>query len=96
MLFHASHTHTHATCPSHNPEQRALFNKVLNSATDIGIKVIGSYADAPGHTVYYILEADTALQISQFFNPILELGDADIKPVTDTIELLEQMARQEK
>ena len=96
MLFHATHRHTHATCPSHNPEQRALFNKALNSASELGIKVVGSYSDAPGHTLFYILEADTALQIAQFFNPILELGDTEIKPVTGTTELLEQMAKQEK
>ncbi|MHA2031418.1 MAG: DUF3303 domain-containing protein [Candidatus Kariarchaeaceae archaeon] len=96
MLFHATHRHTHATCPSHNPEKRALYNKALNSASELGIKVIGSYADAPGHTAYLILEADTALQIAQFFDPILELGDAEIRPVTDTIELLKQMERRDK
>jgi hypothetical protein len=39
------------------------------------------YVDAPGHVGYFILEADTMEQIVQFFDPLLELGDTDIKPV---------------
>ncbi len=95
MLFHATHRHTHATCPAHMPEKRALFVKALNSAKEIGVKIIGSYADAPGHTVYLIIEADTALQIAQLFDPILELGDTEIKPVADSMKLLDQMKEQD-
>ena len=94
MLFHATHRHSHETCPAHMPEKRALFTKVVASADDIGVKIIGSYADAPGHTVYMIIEADTALQIAQLFDPILDLGDTEIKPVADTIKLLDQMQKQ--
>ncbi len=96
MLFHATHRHTHATCPAHMPEKRALFAKALNSANDIGVKIIGSYADAPGHTLYFIIEAETALQIAQFFDPILDLGDTDIRPVTDAMKLLDQMQKLDK
>ena len=74
MLFHAIHKHTHATCPAHNPEKRAHFAKVLASASDIGVNIIGSYADAPGHAVYLVLEADSALQIAEFFETPRRLG----------------------
>ena len=96
MLFHAIHRHTHETCSAHKPENRALFAKAFASANDIGVKIIGSYADAPGHTLFMIIEADTALQIAKFFDPILDLGDTEIKPVTSTVELLDQMQKLEK
>jgi hypothetical protein len=94
MLFHATHRHTHETCSAHKPESQALFGKVLASADELGVKIIGSYVDAPGHAVYMIIEADTALQIAQFFDPILELGDTEIRPVADAMALLQQMEKQ--
>ena len=96
MLFHATHRHTHETCSAHKPENRALFAKAIASANDIGVKIIGSYIDGPGHTLYLIIEADTTLQIAQFFDPILDLGDAEIKPVADAMALFDQMQNQEK
>ena len=96
MLFHAAHRHRHETCSAHKPENRALFSKSIAAANDIGIKIIGSYADAPGHTLYFIIEAETALQIAQFFDPILDLGDTDIRPVTDAMALLDQMQKLDK
>jgi hypothetical protein len=41
-----------------------------------------------------IIEADTALQIAQFFDPILELGDTEIRPVADAIALMQQLQKQ--
>ncbi len=94
MLFHATHRHSHETCPAHQPENLARFAKTMRSANELGVNIIGSFADAPGHTVYMIIEADTALQIAQFFDPILELGDTEIKPVTDTMALLQRLQEQ--
>jgi hypothetical protein len=39
------------------------------------------------------IEADTALQIAQFFNPILELEDRVIRPVADAMALMALMAQ---
>ena len=94
MLFHATHRHTHETCSAHNPENMALFAKAVASADELGVKIIGAYTDAPGHAVYMIIEADTALQIAQFFDPILELGDTEIRPVADAIALMQQLQKQ--
>ncbi len=41
------------------------------------------YVDPPGHKFYILMEADTMEQIVGFFDPMLELGDADIHPVMD-------------
>lgn len=91
MLFHATHRHTHETCSAHNPENQKKFEETFGGAEKTGVKVHGYYVDAPGHAVYMILEADTALQISKFFDPILELGDTEIRPVADAMELLKQL-----
>ena len=50
MLFHTTHRHTHQSCSAHKPENLKLFAKAIASAEDIGVKIIGSYTDAPGHT----------------------------------------------
>lgn len=91
MLFHATHRHTHETCSAHKPENMALFVKAIASADELGVKIIGAYTDAPGHAVYTIIEADTALQIAQFFDPILELGNTEIRPVADAMELMQHL-----
>ena len=96
MLFHATHRHTHETCSAHKPENRALFAKSITTAKDIGVKIIGSYTDAPGHTLYLIIEAETALQIAQLFDPILDLGDTEIRPVADAMKLFDQMQKLDK
>jgi hypothetical protein len=94
MLFHATHRHNHETCSAHKPENQAQFAKAIASADELGVKVIGSYVDAPGHAVFMIIEADSALQIAKFFDPILELGDTEIRPVADALALLEQLKQQ--
>lgn len=94
MLFHATQRHTHQSCSAHNPENQALFGKAMASAEKLGVKVLGVYVDAPGHAIFMIIEADTAMQIFQFFDPILEMGDTDIRPVADGMALLQHMQQQ--
>lgn len=96
MLFHAIHRHTHETCSAHKPDNQAQFEKAFKSADEIGIDIIGMYVDAPGHSTYFILEADSSLQIAKFFDPILELGDTEIKPVSDATKLLEQLRQEQQ
>ena len=57
--------------------------QALNSADEIGVKIMGMYVDPPGHKFYFIMEAENMEQIVRFFDPMLELGDADIHPVMD-------------
>ncbi|MDC1416321.1 MAG: DUF3303 domain-containing protein [Fidelibacterota bacterium] len=81
MVFHATHKHSYQTCHAHDEQRKMKVMTAIESADGIGIKVHGMYVDAPGHVGYFILEADTMEQIVQFFDPLLELGDTDIKPV---------------
>ena len=90
MLFHVKHVHTFETCPAgRGPEMPAkTFGTIVRPehAKETGVKVLGMYADAPAHTTYFILDADSAEKIGKFLLPILLIGTAEIAPVTDLAE----------
>lgn len=95
MLFHVTHFHTHETCPAGNSDLvKKTFGTVVSpehiSAT--GVKLIGGYADAPAHTVYFIVEADSIEKVGSLMIPILKLGSAEITPVTDLVEEVKRKA----
>ena len=81
MLFHATHTHSYQTCHAHDEDKKAKVVEAGQASEEIGIKIHGIYVDPPGHSAYFVLEADTMEQVVQFFDPMLELGDTDIHPV---------------
>ncbi len=45
--------------------------------------------DGPGHAFFMLLEADSYEAIMNFFEPLLEIGDADIRPVMDFAAVLD-------
>ena len=81
MLFHATHTHSYQTCHAHDENRKAKVVEAVQTSEEIGIKIHGIYVDPPGHSAYFVLEADTMEQVVQFFDPMFELGDTDIHPV---------------
>ena len=93
MLFHATQTHDYSTCHAHDAERKALMMKSMQSADSIGIKIVGAYADPPGHALYFIFEADSTEQIVQFFDPMIELDNVDIHPVLSLQGALEQLKK---
>jgi hypothetical protein len=91
MLFHVTHVHSPETCPAHDPQRvRSTLGKVLGSAEEIGVKLIGVYAEAPGHRMYFIVETDTVEKLEDLFFPALSIGHAEIRPVTDAVALLKR------
>lgn len=96
MLFHITHTHTWESCPYDDPESvRKTWGKLVPSVEEIGIKLIGAYVDAPAHTVYFIIETDSAEKIEQFLAPVLKVGHAEIRPVQDYIEIVSRKSAEE-
>ena len=81
MLFHATHTHSYQTCHAHDAARQAKIMEAVKSTEESGLKIHSSHVDPPGHVGFFLLEADTMEQIVQFFDPMLELGDTDIRPV---------------
>ena len=81
MLFHATHTHSYQTCHAHDEARKAKKMEAVKSTEESGLKIHSIHVDPPGHVGFFLLEADTMEQIVQFFDPMLELGDTDIRPV---------------
>ena len=84
MLFHVTHVHTPETCPSDSPEKiKATFGKMLTNADELDVKVHSLYANNIAHTVYMVVETDSAESISKMFDPTLKIATVDISPITD-------------
>ena len=81
MLFHATHTHSYQTCHAHDEARKVKIMEAVKSTEESGLKIHSIHVDPPGHVGFFLLEADTREQIVQFFDPMLELGDTDIRPV---------------
>ena len=81
MLFHATHTHSYHTCHAHDEARKVKIMEAVKSTEESGLKIHSIHVDPPGHVGFFLLEADTMEQIVQFFDPMLELGDTDIRPV---------------
>ena len=94
MLFHITHVHTPETCPYHDPEKaRATFGKVLSGAEQLGVKLVGVWVDAPAHTIYLVVETDSAQKIEELMGPAFEIGYAETSPVQDGIALLKRRSK---
>ncbi len=94
MLFHITHTHTPETCPYHNPEKaRDTFGKILSGAEQLGVKLVGAWVDAPAHTIYIVVEADSSQKIEELLAPAFEIGHAETRVVQDGLLLLQRRAK---
>ena len=90
MLFHMTHTHAAQNCPAHNPETLKMLATLVQSAEGKGVRVHSLHVAPWEHTFYGVLEADSAESLEQFMDPMLELGTAQITPVTDVLATIEQ------
>ncbi len=95
MLFHITHVHTPETCPYHNPEKaRATIGKMLGSAEQVGVKLVCTWIDAPAHTIYIVVETDSAQKIEEFLGPAYEIAHAETRVVQDGSSLLQRRTGQ--
>ena len=91
MLFHITHVHTPEACPYHNPEKaRATFGKVMSSAEQLGVKLVGVWVDAPAHTIYIVAETDSSQKLEEMLGPAYEIGHAETRVVQDGRSLLQR------
>jgi hypothetical protein len=89
MLFHITHVHNWENCPAHDSEKaKATFGKMIANADGSGAKLKGAYVDPPAHTFYLIVEANDAKQIELLLDPVFELGSAEIRPISNALEVL--------
>jgi hypothetical protein len=93
VLFHITHVHTPETCPYHDPEKaRATFGKILGHAEKLGVKLIGAWVDAAAHTIYMVIETDSAQKLEELLAPGFEIGYAETSVVLDGREVLKRRA----
>ncbi len=91
MLFHITHVHTPEVCPYHNPEKaRATFGKMLSSAEQLGVKLLGVWVDAPAHTLYIVAETDSSQKLEEMLGPAYEIAHAETRVVQDGRSLLQR------
>ncbi len=93
MLFHITHRHSEASCPFHDPKVIGeTFGKVPDAMKEAGVTVRGSYAHAAAHTVYMVVEADSAEAITAGLAPIIDIGTAITEPVVESAAMIEELS----
>ena len=89
MLFIGVARHTAENCPAGNIKpNKDLGNKLSESVTKAGGKVTDVYLDAPGHTFYLVLEANSENQLWDATEPLRLIGDVQLTPVARFDEAL--------
>ena len=53
--------------------------------------MVGAWADAPAHTVYFVVETDSAEKVQEFLGPAFEIGRAETRVVADAKAILKRM-----
>ncbi len=93
MLFHIAHTHSWEVCPYHEPERATnTFGKAMAGIMESSdVDLVGAYVDAPAHTTYLVLEADSASQIEEALAPIIDMGWAETRPVVGFEEVMSRV-----
>lgn len=91
MLFHITHVHTPESCPADDPERaRDTIGKIIAGGDAPGIKLVGAWADAPGHTFFLVVETDSVDKLTDLFYPALTMAHAEITPVEDALALFKR------
>jgi len=87
ILFYLKHKHSPESCPVVKGPKEVVktFGKIVTPehAKKVGVKVLGMYADAPAHTVGFIIETDNVDKIGAFLSPLLSFGTAETTPISD-------------
>ena len=78
MLFHITQTHTPELCPLDAGGSKTLFD-----CSVAGVTLRARYQANAAHTIYYIVEADSAKALNQFLLPGFKRCEAQIAPVSE-------------
>jgi hypothetical protein len=90
MLFHFTNTHTPENCAAHDPERLKKFVAVMKSAEEHGVHIHSMYAAPWEHTVYGVVEAESAGSLGRWADPLLGLTTSKFTPVTDALAAIEE------
>jgi len=92
MLFHVKHTHTWDACPYHDADRaKATFGAAMAGIMESDVELVGAYVDAPAHTTFLILDAQSADQIEEALAPVIDVGWAETRPVVDFASVMSRV-----
>jgi hypothetical protein len=57
------------------------------------VELVGAYVDAPAHTTFLLLDADSAVQIEEALAPVIDIGWAETRPVVDMADIMQRITQ---
>lgn len=90
MLLHIRHEHTEQLCPALDQElMNSTFKIVLSEEhrKKCNLELISAYIDAPGHTIFLVVDADDMANVVRFLLPLNKIGKGEVRPVIDARDL---------
>jgi hypothetical protein len=63
---------------------------MVGDAEQLGVKLVGVWSDTPAHTIYMVVETDSAQKIEEMLAPGMEIGHAETKVVQDALAVLKR------
>ncbi len=87
MLFHITARHDHVTCGRKNPSGSPVRKFVEASGK---AKMVGVWVDGPSHTVYAVVETDSAEAIREVCDGLMDIGPVEVRPVLDLVARLKK------
>ncbi len=79
MLFHITAKHDHVTC-TRKDQSRSPVRKFVGADQ---VKTIGVWLDGPAHTIYAVVESDSAEAIRKACDGLMDVGPVEVRLVSD-------------
>lgn len=91
-LFVVRHQHDANTCPAKDPAMGAMLLKHLSplNARKFGVKIQGDGVVDGKHTLFMILEAESAAQVDAFMAPFKQAGPVEVWPASECETVVER------
>ena len=83
MLFHLELTHSPVVCFKHNEVTRDKFFSALGKSAHFGVEVKFIVGNSMEHSIFMLIEADTAEGVHQWLDPIVDLGHIELTSVIE-------------
>ena len=83
MLFHLELTHSPEVCFKHNEVTRDKFFSALGKSAHFGVEVKFIVGNSMEHSIFMLIEADTAEGVHQWLDPIVYLGHIELTSVIE-------------
>ncbi len=88
MLFHITARHDHVTCPRKKDPSRRIFRQLIEGPGKG--KTLGAWIDGPSHTIYAVVETDSAEAIREVCDGLMDIGPVEVRPVRDIAVILKK------